>query len=297
MTEEINGIIYCLDEENLTAEVIEKTYNRYMGDIMIPEIVVFDELTYRVERIGDMAFYECYSLTSITIPNSVKSIGRSAFSYCESLSSITIPDSITSIGDDTFLDCESLTFITIPDGVTSIGDWAFAGCESLTSITIPKRVTSIGRNVFVRCSSLTSIVVEEGNTVYDSRKNCNAIIETRSNVLMYGCKTTIIPNSVEKIGYRAFAGCKSLTTIVVSDGVWLIDKQAFSDCESLTSITIPDSITIIGSCAFSDCESLTSITFQGTVAQWKNIESYCYRNFFTTFPFEVVHCTDGDVEI
>lgn len=272
--EEINGINYRLDEDNLTAEVIEKTYNRYMGDIMIPEIVVFDELTYRVERIGDMAFNECYSLTSITIPNSVKSIG-----------------------EETFLDCESLTSITIPDGVTSIGDWAFAGCESLTSITIPKRVTSIGRNVFVRCSSLTSIVVEEGNTVYDSRKNCNAIIETRSNVLMYGCKTTIIPNSVEKIGYRAFSGCKSLTTIVVSDGVWLIDEQAFSDCESLTSITIPKRVTIIGSRAFLHCNSLTSITFQGTVAQWKNIESYCYRNFFTTFPFEVVHCTDGDVEI
>ena len=267
--EEINGINYRLDEDNLTAEVIEKTYNRYMGDIMIPEIVVFDELTYRVERIGDMAFYECYSLTSITIPNSVKSIGRSAFSYCESLTSITIPDSITSIGEETFLDC-----------------------ESLTSITIPKRVTSIGRNVFVRCSSLTSIVVEEGNTVYDSRKNCNAIIETRSNVLMCGCKTTIIPNSVEKIGYRAFAGCKSLTTIVVSDGVWLIDKQAFSDCESLTSITIPERVTIIGSRAFSHCESLTSITFQGTVAQWETI--VLYNGLDEDIP---VHCTDGDVEI
>ena len=110
--EEINGINYRLDEDNLTAEVIEKTYNRYMGDIMIPKIVVFDELTYRVERIGDMAFYECYSLTSITIPNSVKSIGRSAFSYCESLTSITIPDSITIIGSLAFLHCESLTSIT-----------------------------------------------------------------------------------------------------------------------------------------------------------------------------------------
>ena len=297
MIEEIiDGIEYRLDMDNLTAEVIE-TYNHYKGDIMIPEIVVFNELTYRVERIGDMAFSECDSLTSITIPNSVTTIGSGAFKHCESLTSITIPDSLTSIGEETFLDCESLTSITIPDGVTSIGEWAFAGCESLTSITIPKRVTSIGRNVFVRCSSLTSIVVEEGNTVYDSRKNCNAIIETRSNVLMYGCKTTIIPNSVEKIGYRAFSGCKSLTTIVVSDGVRLIAEQAFSDCESLTSITIPKRVTIIGSKAFLRCESLTSITFQGTVAQWKNIESYCYCNFFTTFPFEVVHCTDGDVEI
>ena len=289
MIEEIiDGIEYRLDMDNLTAEVIE-TYNHYKGDIMIPEIVVFNELTYRVERIGDMAFSECYSLTSITIPNSVTTIGSGAFKHCESLTSITIPDSLTSIGEETFLDCESLTSITIPDGVTSIGEWAFAGCESLTSITIPKRVTSIGRNVFGRCSSLTSIVVEEGNAIYDSRKNCNAIIETRSNILMYGCKTSIIPNSVEKIGYRAFTGCKSLTTIVVPDGVWLIDKQAFSDCESLTSITIPKRVTIIGSNAFLRCESLTSITFQGTVAQWETI--VLYNGFDEDIP---VHCTDGD---
>ena len=144
MIEEIiDGIEYRLDMDNLTAEVIE-TYNHYKGDIMIPEIVVFDEVSYRVTSIGD-----------------------AAFSSCKSLTSITIPDSVTNIGEETFMDCESLTSITIPDGVTSIGDWAFAGCESLTSITIPKRVTSIGRNVFGRCSSLTSIVVEEGNTVYD----------------------------------------------------------------------------------------------------------------------------------
>ena len=149
----------------------------------------------------------------------------------------------------------------------------------------------------MRCSSLTSIVVARGNTKYDSREKCNAIIETRNNYLMYGCQTSIIPNGVTSIGYRAFAGCSSLTSITIPDSVGIIEEGAFEYCKKLTSVTIPNSVSIIESGAFAHCSSLNSITFQGTIAQWKNIESYCYRNLFTTFPFKVVHCTDGDVEI
>lgn len=320
MTEEINGIIYCLDEENLTAVLIRMIWRDSEGEITIPETIMFNGVFYRVTSIEDRAFSGCSlltsvtipdsiksigmyvfqlcsSLTSITIPNGVKSIERGAFSECSSLTTIVIPDSVTSIGENAFVECESLKAITIPDCVTSIGDWAFGGCKSLTSIIVPKSVTSIGMNVFVRCSSLTSIVVASGNTKYDSREECNAIIETRNNSLMYGCQTSIIPNGVESIGYRAFAGCSSLTSITIPDSVGIIEEGAFEYCEKLTSVTIPNSVCIIEDHAFEYCKKLTSITLQGTIAQWKNIESYCYRNLFTTFPFKVVHCTDGDVEI
>ena len=172
---------------------------------------------------------------------------------------------MTSIGNGAFYYCSSLTSITIPNGVTSIGDYAFSYCSSLTSITIPNGVTSIGDVAFGGCSSLTSIIVESGNTVYDSRKNCNAIIETSTNRMIAGCKNTIIPNSVTSIGVYVFYGCTSLTSVTIPNSVTSIGKYAFGGCSNLTSITIPNSVTSIGDYAFSNCSSLTSITIPNSV--------------------------------
>ena len=233
-----------------------------------------------VTSIGDYAFYDCSALTSITIPNSVTSIGDYAFWYCSSLTSITIPNSVTSIGDWAFINCSSLTSITIPNSVTSIGDYAFNRCASLTSITIPNSVTSIGNSVFYLCSSLTSMVVEEGNTTYDSRNNCNAIIETATNTLIAGCQKTIIPNSVTSIGDWAFNGCYSLTSITIPNSVTSIGDWAFNGCESLTSITIPNSVTSIGDWAFERCSSLTSITIPNSVTSIGE-EAFRYCTFDT----------------
>ena len=218
-----------------------------------------------VTSIGEDAFYKCTGLTSITIPNSVTSIGYAAFSYCTSLTSITIPNSVTSIGASAFYQCTGLTSITIPNSVTSIGGSAFWGCTSLTSITIPNSVTSIGRGAFSRCKGLTSIQVETGNTTYDSRDNCNAIIETATNTLIAGCKNTTIPNSVTSIGNSAFSGCSGLTSVTIPNSVTSIGNYAFSSCSGLTSITIPSSVTSIGGWAFLECTSLTSITIPNSV--------------------------------
>ena len=212
-----------------------------------------------VTNILGSAFMDCSSLRSITIPSSVTSIGGSAFFGCRSLTSITIPSSVTSIGGNAFQNCSSLTSITIPSGVTSIGSSAFSGCWSLTSITIPSSVTNIGGNSFAECSSLASIKVDSGNTKYDSRNNCNAIIEKPSNTLILGCKNTVIPSSVTSIGSSAFFDCSGLTSITIPSSVTSIGSSAFSGCSGLTSITIPSSVTNIDGNSFAECSSLASI--------------------------------------
>ena len=165
----------------------------------VKKVVIEDGVT----SIGNSAFNECISLTSITIPDSVTSIGTYAFSGCRSLTSITIPDSVTSIGAYAFQSCSNLTSITIPDSVTSIGASAFNSCSGLTSITIPDSVTSIGNFAFSYCISLTSIT---------------------------------IPDSVTSIGSYAFYNCKNLTTISLSCKSSL-KKSDFGDKADLVSYT------------------------------------------------------------
>ena len=186
-----------------------------------------------------------YSRTSeirkVVIEDGVTNIGINAFRNCSHITSVSIPSSVTSIGNYAFGMCLILASVDIPNSVTSIGESAFMGCYSLTSVEIPGSVTSIGDRAFEGCSGLTSITVEKGNTKYDSRDNCNALIETSSNKLIQGCRNTVIPNSVSSIG-----------------------NFAFYHCTGLTSITIPNSVTSIGNYAFISCSGLTSITFNGS---------------------------------
>jgi len=157
------------------------------------------------------------------------------------------------ISKEAFSYCSSLTSITIPNSVITIDREAFSYCSSLTSITIPNSVTTIDSYVFGNCSSLTSIIVEPGNPKYDSRDNCNAIIESATNKLIVGCKDTVIPNTVTEIGDAAFCDCRSLISITIPDSVTKIGRGAFAFCASLTSIVIPDSVTTIGEIAFNYC--------------------------------------------
>ncbi len=265
------------DSRNNCNAIIETTTNKLIqgcNNTIIPNTVT---------SIGYSAFRGCSGLTSITIPNSVTSIGGQAFCQCTSLTSVTIPDGVTSIGDSTFYDCSGLTSVTIPNSVTSIGNFAFFGCSGLTSVTIPNSVTSIGGYAFYGCTSLTSVTigsgvtsiensafygctgltsinVANGNSVYDSRNNCNAIIETTTNKLIQGCNNTIIPNTVTSIGNSAFYGCSGLTSITIPNSVTSIGNSAFYGCSGLTSITIPNSVTSIEGRAFYQCTSLTSVT-------------------------------------
>ena len=137
----------------------------------------------------------------------------------------------------------------------------------MTSITIGNNVSSIGSAAFSECNGLTSIIVGQGNTKYDSRNNCNAIIETVSNILIKGCQNTTIPNSVTSIGNSAFYGCTGLTSVTIPNGVTSIGNSAFYGCTGLTSVTIPNGVTSIGNSAFHGCKGLTSVTIPNGVTR------------------------------
>ncbi len=231
-TVEIDGIWYNLTQgATNTAEVTSKLNGNYTGSVVIPNNVTYKDITYSVTSIGFKAFYECTSLTSITIPNSVTSIGNDAFYRCYGLASIILGNGITNIGAESFCGCTGLTSINIPKSVKSIGNYAFSDCSGLTSIIIPNSVTSLGNYAFSDCSGLTSI---------------------------------IIPNSVTSLGKFIFYNCSSLDSISIPNSLTSIGSNAFENCTALTSISIPESVTSIGSSAFKNCTALTTVTVNAT---------------------------------
>ena len=266
---EVDGIYYIINGNEATVTFRGTSYyeysNEYSGSVTIPSSVTYNGTIYSVTSIGVLAFYNCSGLTSVTIPNPVTEIGYSAFSGCRGLTSVTIPTSLKTIGERAFKDCQSLTSVAIPNSVTTIGDLAFYNCSALTSVSIGNSVTSIGDLAFWNCSGLTSIVVASGNTTYDSRGNCNAIIETASNTLIAGCCNTVIPGTVTAIGDDAFAYCSGLTRVTIPISVTTIGHDAFRYCKGLSSVTIPNSVTSIGDMAFLECSGLKSVTIHGSV--------------------------------
>lgn len=173
---------------------------------------------------------------------------------------VTYP--VTRIGYCAFYKCEELTSVTIPSSVDNIGDGAFGQCFKLESLFIPQSVTSIGKDAFHDCVGLTSIVVEEGNPAYDSRSNCNALIETATNTLLRGCKNTVIPDDIEAFGSYAMSNMSTFTSLQLPNTLKYIGAYAFLNCYNVTSLTIPGSVKTIGGAAFSGCTGLTELTIE-----------------------------------
>ena len=234
------------DEDNDISHTIFKDIDwndEEYSDENIATVVIPTQIT----SIGYEAFYYCYELTLVTIPNSVATIGEESFSD-SGLTSVTIPNSVVTIGDYAFNNCTGLTSVTISNSVTSIGEYAFEGCTSLTLVTIPNSVTSIGEGAFYSCVGLTLITIP------------NSVTTVGQSVFSYctGLTSVTIQNSV--IEDFMFDNCTGLTSIIISNSVEYIGEQAFGGCTSLESVTIPNSVTAISDYAFQDCTSLASVT-------------------------------------
>ena len=285
--------------------IVSKSYsfNNNIGTIFgaqVSEYIIGEGVT----SIGDYAFENCRSLTSITIPNSVTSIGDYAFRGCIGLTSITIPNSVTSIGGSVFYGCSSLTSVTIPNSVTSIEDSAFKGCIGLTSITIPNSVTSIGDQVFCNCTGLTSVAIPNSVTSigFLAFSGCTSLssvtipnsVTSIGGSAFHGCtslSSVTIPNSVTSIGSSAFRDCSNLTSVTIPNSVISIGSYAFSGCAGLTSITIPNSVTSIGGNAFSGCTSLSSVTWNAkncnSCSLGSQVESFVFGNEVEVIPNDI----------
>lgn len=228
-----------------------------LGDnLSIPPTVTYEGVTYTVTGIGVEAFRGC-DVKSVTLPNTILVIDDSAFVGC-AITSIVIPNSVLSIGREAFAST-NITSLTLGGSLSSIGECAFSNCSFLTSVVIPASVTEIAHSAFsVGMNSLTQIAVDEGNTIYDSRDNCNAIIETATNILLFACQNTIIPVTVTSIGDEAFTNV-SLQSISIPNSVTSIGNMAFSYCDGLEEVFLPYAITSIGYWAFGECTGLTDM--------------------------------------
>ncbi len=305
------GIAYDINADSISVTVTYErdpygnsvSYPNASGSLTIPSTVTHSGTTYSVTKIGGFAFRGSSGFTgTLTIPNSVTYIGSYAFYDCDGFTgSLVIPESVTYIDDFAFAACSGFTgSLTIGNSVTGISGYAFAGCSGFTSLTIGNSVTSIGESAFRACSGFSGsltipnsvsrigvcafsncvgfdrLVVAQGNPVYDSRDNCNCVIETATNTLICGIKTFTIPNSVTSIGDEAFHGCSGFTgSLTIPNSVTSIGWEAFCDCSGFTgSLTIGNSLTEIGTYAFSGCSGFTgSLTIPKSV---KTIGDYAF---------------------
>lgn len=237
----------------------------------------------KVDEIEDAAGLETHFV--LVIEDGITYVD--GFFWVNNLCGVILPDSVVTIGADAFTWCNNLVEITIPDSVSGTLD-GFDDCDKLRKVTIGTGVTGVTRSCFKSCEVLSEIVVNEGNTVYDSRNHCNAIIETATGKLITGCAGTVIPdgvtgisewafygndaltditipNGVKSIGEDAFSECTNLTSVVIGDGLREFGLGAFRYCENLKTVTLGKNVEIIGECAFSDCTALTSITIPTSV--------------------------------
>ena len=268
-----------------------------------------------IERIEDSAFSSCYDLTEIRMPSKANHIGSGAFNSCKqleairipegvtilyyttfwncnNLKSIILPNSLTTIENGVFVECDSLSTIIFPESLVKIGNYTFGYCDALDSITIPASVTDIGTEPFGFCTNLKSLQVAEGNPKYDSRDNCNAIIETATNKLAVGCAATIIPEGITTLGTYAFCGIY-LPEIVLPNSIQVIEKMAIRECTLQSPLIIPDGVKRMDEYALY-INTVDSIIVRGQIARIeKNTFDGCTHTEVIDLSESVEYIGDG----
>ena len=308
-TFEVGNVRYSiLSAGEMTAQIEKALSGSSTDDIWIPDEVQYQGQNYTVVKAGPSSFSYCYShnirlpgglkeiargafwacwgLHSIDLPWSLEVIGETAFYNC-ALESINIPGSVRSIGSRAFADCTILASVELNGGTESIGSGVFAGCNKLRSITVPWTVKEIGAGAFPY-NIIESLSVEAGNPKFDSRNNCNGIVESATATLVVACKNTKIPSSVSKLGDYVFSGadfsefdipktinslgtgvfqgCGNLTRVGIHDGITELPTATFAQC-GFTEFTVPETVTKIGSDLFYGCTKLTNVTLHDGITE------------------------------
>ena len=291
---------------------------KYVGDIVIPDSISFDGerlpvvrieqrtflycgvksvvLPRGVKQIEAATFYCCVALTTVALPSELESIGPSAFSQCLNLSKVNLPPSVSYIGNQAFCECISLESFKVGTSVKYFGDEAFVS-SNISEISFSKDA-SIGKDVLLHCNNLSSIEVEEGHPVYDSRENCNALIESASNKIVRGSAKTMIPASVQEIGDYAFDCCEGIQSVQIPDSCTRIGEKAFFKCSSLQSVTLPEGLTSIDNRAFCLCDTLSEIHLpasltslgDGVFMQCRNLREMTIPESITVIPNNAFFC-------
>lgn len=245
-------------------------YPWYSCQSAIKSVIINEGVT----TVGDYAFPIYTNLINLSLPNTIKIIGKNAFDTCEKLTSLIIPEGCTTIGYGAFLYCSGLNTITLPNSLTSIGDYAFASCWNIESLIIPEKVEFIGELAFRATTRLNTIRVDSNNTTFDSRNDCNAIIETNTNKLRLGCSSTIIPNDIVIIGEGAFHSQNLSVTIPQS--VKAVESWAFNGSSGQIKILCKTPPTIEHQNAFSSSTAEIHVPY-GCLESYADEPWYTFR--------------------
>lgn len=304
----LDYIKYTVKEGHLAVSGYDKS--GFKGVANIVSSITYKGNFYEVLEISDKAFNNCDGLISVSIPTCVTKIGSYAFGGCYNLTSMDIKDlsawckiSFYNYASNPLLFVHHLYVngkevkeLIIPSDITKINSYSFTGCSYLNTIRIHKNVTSVGA-AFSYCGGLSSITVEEGNPNYDSRNNCNAIIQTSTKTLVTGCSKTIIPNDITSIASDAFKGCEGLESLTIPSSVTSIGYETFSGCKGLTSLRIEDGTQELGldNSGLSGCPLTTlymgrNVSFQSGDPSYspfsnkKNLSSLTFGSGVTSIP-------------
>lgn len=232
----LGNYTFCNDSNLVSIRFSSSLFDIPDGCFLKCNSIVSIELPQSINSIGNSSFKNCMNLSSIMMSDNVQYIGEQAFANCINLQSLSIPNSVQGIGPNAFSNCYNMKTVEFGSSLKSISYYAFENCRSLKSIKIPKSVQSFGLysnlNPFVGCSSLESMTVDSENTYFDSRGNCNAIIEKASNKIISGCKLSIIPEDINIIGQEAFKDIVSLKIISLPENLSIIQSGAFMNSAS-----------------------------------------------------------------